>query len=129
MLKEDYVTTVDGNITEVRCKGCGNVIRKLVVDGSFGAVERVRGQTIVRERLALTCLPNYREALIQLEDGSKHVTCICDACVPRLDDPAQAQAMYQKDLDQFEKEGAVYTRKQRARQVTSVLKVAAQIGV
>lgn len=130
MLKqESYVKTEDGVITEIRCKGCGVVIRKLIPSDSHGTVERINGKIVVRERLILACLPNYREVAMEFEDGTKHVTCLCDQCAEKMGDPEVVRKVYHQDLDQFESEGAVHRHGERNRKFHRLLKVAPQIGV
>lgn len=124
---KSYVVTQGEATTEVRCKGCGVVIRKLIPVESFGAVERINGQVIVRERLLLTCLPNYREVMVEFDDSTKHVTCLCDQCAQKMDDATFAQNIYHQDLDQFEAEGMKCKHGERHRKLHKLLKIAPQV--
>lgn len=108
-LKPDYVRYEKGNIVEVFCKVCGLTIRKMIPSDIGQEVTRRGNQTIIRERLVLASLPNYREVLISCDDGSAHVTCVCQDCAPKLNDPAVREECYACDLGQWSKEGVVAT--------------------
>ena len=86
MLSEN-TTWKNGNLTEVRCRGCGTLIRALVPDDAFREVKVINGQRVVHERLVLACLPQYREVLLECGGGpgdnfvkSGHVACMCAGC-------------------------------------------------
>jgi hypothetical protein len=95
-------------MSEVACKGCGAQIRGLVAAEQAGEITKRGNKTVIRERVVLACLPNYREVLLQASDGSRHVTCMCDQCASKLSDPVLAEAVYCMDLEQWSKEGAVH---------------------
>lgn len=103
----DYVISVRGNISEILCKVCGVTIRKLIPSDEYGEVLRHGSRTIVRERLVLACLPNYREVKLAFNDGSSHVTCVCADCALKLSDPGIREEVYAMDLQQWASEGDV----------------------
>lgn len=70
-----------GQIWKVNCPCCGTTIRHMIPDDSMSVSEHANGKVVVRERLVLACLPNYREVLMQMDDGSKHVAPMCAQCV------------------------------------------------
>jgi hypothetical protein len=79
-MESNYITEKHGQIWEVRCKKCGVPIRGMRPDDTWTEKSRIGSQTIVRERLVLACYANYREVLIEMDDGSRHVTCLCETC-------------------------------------------------
>lgn len=103
----NYVTFKDGNITEVRCKVCSVPIRKLVASEQNEEVIRVGSRTIIRERVILSSLPNYREVLLKCDDGSAHVTPVCGECAPKLSDAGVREECYSADLKMWSREGEV----------------------
>lgn len=99
----NYITEDRSGITEVRCKCCGALIKKLLPDSKGEQIERREDRVVVRERLVLTTLPNYREVEIEFDDGSKHITPCCADCANHLDEEL-IEAMYAADLDRWQKE-------------------------
>jgi hypothetical protein len=106
-VKPDYVRFEHGSITEVFCKVCGVTIRKMIPVDEQPEVQRIGNQTIVRERVALMSLPNYREARILCDDGSAHVTPVCVDCAGKLDQDGIREECYSLDLQQWGREGLV----------------------
>lgn len=103
----EYVTFQNGNITSILCKVCGVTIRKLIASEQHEEITRVGNRTVIRERLVLASLPNYREVLLKCDDGSAHVTPVCDSCAPRLNDAGIREECYAADLKMWSREGAV----------------------
>jgi hypothetical protein len=97
-------------MSEVVCKGCGEVIRALVPSEQAPEPIRRGGQVVLRERGVLAC------------DGSKHVTCMCMNCADKLNDPKFAEAMYCMDLETWATEGDVHPA-HIERKVDKVLRV------
>jgi len=125
---EDYCTFRNRELWEVRCKGCGTIIRKMLPIEELSVKRIVRGVTLIQERLALACLANYREVLIAFDDGSKHVTPMCVECATtRLQDKDLLEAVYTADLEQWKREGAGVSEVDARRKPNRVAKVAEQI--
>jgi len=99
-----------GAMSEVVCKLCGTPIRALVPAEGEPEVVRYKDRTVVKERVILACLPNYREVELLGSDGSTHTTCVCDTCAPKLADPVVAEATYCMDMEQWSKDGPVHPR-------------------
>ena len=103
---DDYIVMQYGQIWEVKCKGCGTTIKKMVPHDAFSVSEKVNGRTIVRERLILAPLPSYREVLMEFDDGSKHVTPMCVDCSTKMtNDANMREQAYAADVKQWSSEG------------------------
>lgn len=83
-MTEKYITYEHGVIWEVRCPCCNVPIRKMVVAERPLATEKINNQLVTKEHLVLACLPNYREVLMAMGDGSFHVSPMCEACANDL---------------------------------------------
>lgn len=83
-----YVHRGTLGIEEVRCKCCGDPVRKLIPHEDFSETRIVDGRPVIVQRLMLGTLPNYTEIRIEFDDGSRHVTLACDCCAGKftLDD-------------------------------------------
>jgi len=90
-------------IDAVLCKGCGTIIRSLVVHDQFTSVQRKAEQTIIRERLTMANTPLYTEVEIVMEDGSTHITSACLACAEKATDD-ELEHWYEADLDMMDEE-------------------------
>lgn len=106
-LAEDYVKFDRGNIVEVLCKVCGKTIRKMIPMDDAPEVVRRGSQTIIREKMVLACLPNYREVKVLFADGSSHVTPVCVDDAGKLSDAGIREEVYAIDLKQWAREGEV----------------------
>lgn len=109
-------------ITELRCPSCGVAIAKLLPVGAQ-KITRIKSQTIIQEGMSLAYLANYREVLMQMNDGSRHVMNCCVECAALASDPATAVAMYAANLSQWSSEGAALSDAMCDRSPTEVLKV------
>jgi len=56
----------------------------MIADDKPLASEKINGKTVIRERMVLSCLPNYREVRMAMNDGSFHVAPICASCAVDL---------------------------------------------
>lgn len=92
-------------LTEVVCRGCGHVIAKTMPVGPQ-KVRRLGQQTIIQEAVQMAYLANYREVLIEMSDGGKHVGNACVDCVEELrSDPDALHTFYAMDLAQWQSRG------------------------
>lgn len=108
LAKPDYVKFKRRELVEVACKGCGTPIRTMAPDTDFGTERRAGNRIVVQERLTMICLNNYRELLLEMNDGSKHVTNACADCAMKaLTDDGLRDALYAADLQQWATEGPV----------------------
>lgn len=92
-------------ITEVRCPGCGVVIKKLAEVGAQ-QITRVKNQTFISTQMQLISLANYREVALEMTDGTRHVTNACDRCVEEMTDPMVATGIYAANLSEFSDKGS-----------------------
>ncbi len=110
-------------LTELMCPLCGVLIAKLLPVGSQN-IRRVKGQTIIQEGVALARLASYREVLLDMNDGSRHVVNVCAECAGHMHDPMVSVARYAADLAQWSSEGSTLTDDTCNRSPVAVLKVA-----
>lgn len=101
---ESYCTFENGMLVELRCRVCATPIAKLIPHDRPKIV-RQGVQTFITERMVFGYLPNYREVLLTMDDGSQHVTNCCADHVDTFRDPVTAAASYAKDLTQWSSEG------------------------
>ncbi len=90
-------------VSKVKCK-CGQTLQELRPIPEMQETERVKGATIIRERVAMFTNAAYTEVVITFADGSKHVTPSCKDCVARGFDLATLDVMYAADMDRWDKE-------------------------
>jgi len=129
-MHDDYVTMKNGQIWEIRCKGCGTPIKTMLADDQPSETEKINGRTIVRERLYLAALSNYKEVLITFEDGSKHVTPMCADCAVKMQtDKKLVQSVYEADVKQWKSEGQKINKRDEKRKAAKVDRIASVIGV
>lgn len=95
-----YVKFGSMGIEEVSCKCCGVPIRKLIPDDRFAESRNINGRNVVCERLVLSTLPNYVEVMIYFDDGSKHVTFMCEEDSKKLTND-QLEWLYCADLNEW----------------------------
>lgn len=125
--RDSYTTASRAQgVTEVRCPGCGTVIRKMLPVGPQ-AITRVKNQTFVSEQMQLVCLANYREVLLEMTNG-RHVLCTCDRCALEVHDPMFATALYAASLAEMSAEGARLSDAMCNRGPVGVLKIADTIS-
>ena len=99
-----YVHRGTMGIEEVCCKCCGDPVRKLMPDENFTEERIVNGKHILVQRLILGTLSNYSEVRIEFDDGSRHITTVCEHCGPKLtvDD---LEWLYCSDLQEWMVDG------------------------
>lgn len=103
-----YITRSASGIDEVRCKCCGSPIQGLVADDSFAETRKVKGRDVIVERLKLCTLAGYTEVKISFDDGSHHVTSLCEACASKLT-MDEAEWVYCCDLNDWMAAGDGYS--------------------
>lgn len=122
----DKFAEYDGRqVSHVACRLCGSVIARWMPVGKQ-EISRVKNQTFIDTKIAFTYLPNYREVLMEMSDGNKHVANMCADCAGKLDEDAM-QAAWSMDLSQWASEGATLSDSTCNRYPIRVLKVAAEI--
>lgn len=126
MITDHMIKDKDGNLTEIRCKGCGTTIQSMREIGPV-AVHRDQDSRIRTVRVALMPNSQYRELTIQCTDSkgrrSAHVTHLCKKCVTTYaNNTAALQEFMRMDLQwQAEHEGGTLFHKDfMARKVTGV---------
>lgn len=100
-----------GELAAIYCKGCG---RKIKGERLHGNPERqklddpgMRQRTVLLlQRVVVGPLPGYTEVVIEMEDGDRHETHICEGCLTKLDDPEALAAFYLADLETMAEEFA-----------------------
>lgn len=101
--KWDYCTINEfGQVDEVYCKCCGVRIMG-PRDWGDPQVYKANDKTntvIVRQRVRIMPFDNYSMTIIEMEDGSQHLTVACKACCKKLQDaaPHELQHVYIADL-------------------------------
>jgi len=99
----DYLKYGEFGIEEVRCKLCSSVIKRLAVVPDLERVERRGTQTIVTQPVVLKELANYTEVLMEMDDGSAHVTPMCIECAKSVQ-AEDLEDMYEIDMGQASKD-------------------------
>lgn len=95
-LKDFHYIKIDNGVVEkVTCKNCGSVLQNLVPDERYTKTEKINGKIIIYKYLVMAQTPNYDELIIEMEDGSKHMTPICKVCKTKSID---INSIYQADL-------------------------------
>lgn len=79
-----YVRYGTAGIEEIDCKLCGRPIRKLVPHDNFHEQRDINGRQVLVEKLVLATLPLYVEVEINFDDGTRHVTNLCQLCAEHL---------------------------------------------
>lgn len=129
LARANFIEMKAREIVKVYCSICGMLIRGLVPDTDFGIQRTHRGRTVVQERLRLACNAEYREVLMEMDDGSKHVTNACSECAGKLiGDADLREAIYASDLATWAFEGGQLPDAYFTRQPVRVLKIANVIG-
>ena len=90
-----------GQLVAIYCKGCGTKIKGL---RPMGNPEVVRVEDDQRTRLLIQKvqvgpLAGYVEITVEMEDGDRHETHACLACLPKLDAPEALEAFFLADLE------------------------------
>ena len=67
-------------VSKVKCK-CGQTLAELRPVPEMQKVERIKGKTIIHERVAMCTNASYTEIEITFDDGSKHITPTCRDCI------------------------------------------------
>ena len=94
----------------VLCKACGVEIAGFVGEG---------------RSLRFRQHPHYREVKIAFDDGTFHVTCLCDVCIRReeMSDPKFLQALHTADLWTLRKQVPTLAQKCGKRKAVEVVGV------
>lgn len=92
----------NGNIDKVLCKGCGAVLQSLVPDERYTYSKIVNGQKVVYKMLVMAQTQQYSEVAIEMEDGSAHITALCQTCATH---PPNLQDLYAADLSRLSEIG------------------------
>jgi len=101
--KRDYIEhneKCDSLIDAVYCKMCGCKIKSLIPDDRFEESKTINGKIVIFQRLILAETSNYREILIEFDDGSAHVTCACNSCIAKMQS-ADLEEIYATDMDDW----------------------------
>lgn len=101
--KWDYCTVNQfGQIEEVYCKCCGDRVMGLREWGDPEVYDSKDKQNtvIVRQKVRVLPFDNYAMAIMEMQDGSKHLTVACQHCCDKLREmtPEQLHAFYVADL-------------------------------
>lgn len=89
-------------IVRVGCPICDRTLQDLVVVGGENNewVERVNGKDYIVRHVMLAPTDAYREAKIEFDDGSMHVTPICDRCINAATE-AQMQEIFDSEVKRW----------------------------
>lgn len=98
-----YVKYGSAGIEAINCKLCGQPLRELRPDDRFQERRAINGKEVIIERLALATLGPYTEVRIDFDDGSHHVTCLCQECANSLA-AEHLEAVYVMDMDVMQAE-------------------------
>lgn len=98
-----YVKYGSAGIEAIHCKLCGQPLRELRPDDRFQERRTINGRDVIVERLALLTLQPYTEVRIDFDDGSHHVTCLCQECANSLT-VEHLEAVYAMDMDVMQAE-------------------------
>jgi hypothetical protein len=100
----DYIEELGRfGISKIKCK-CGQTLQELRPVPGMQETERIKGATIIRERVAMFTNAAYTEVVITFTDGSKHVTPICVDCVRRGLSIEQLDDIYAADMERWDEE-------------------------
>lgn len=100
-----YAKMERGGITELACSLCDAVIAKWMPSGQQ-TIRRKGTQTFIQDPMVFSYLANYREVELEMDDGSKHVTNLCESCMPKLSNgDGLLEDLYASDLAQWASEG------------------------
>ena len=80
----DHVKFSKYGIDQVLCKCCGAAIKGTVVSDEWAETRIINGKTVVFQRLVQAELAGYAEIEILFNDGSKHITHCCAACISHI---------------------------------------------
>lgn len=104
LAKFDYIQESGRfGISKVSCK-CGQTLQELRPVPEMQETEHRKGQTIIRERVAMYTNASYTEIEIIFVDGSKHVTPSCKDCIKDGISLEVLQDMYIADMDRWDQE-------------------------
>jgi hypothetical protein len=90
-------------VSKVSCK-CGHTLQQLRAIPEMSETEVIKGQTIIRERIAMFTNASYTEIVITFDDGSKHVSPVCGDCILRGFTENVLNDIYACDMDRWDKE-------------------------
>lgn len=111
-------------LTSISCSLCRVEIARLMPVGNQ-VIRRVKNQTFIQEGVMMGRLANYREVLMEMDDGSKHVSNLCVDCATKIaTDSSLREALYSADLSQWSSEGNRLSDEICTRKPVSVLQTA-----
>ena len=84
-------------VCSVKCK-CGQTLCELQPVPEMQEIQRTKGQTIIRERIAMFTNSAYNEIEITFADGSKHITMACGSCIQKGFEPGDLDNIYAADM-------------------------------
>lgn len=90
-----------GNIHEVRCKFCGTTIMgwRQVGQPEIDVIPDQQHTRLITQKVALLRFGTYRELLIRFDDGSLHITPVCNDCVNKDFTPEQLEDCHLCDME------------------------------
>lgn len=89
-------------IIQIRCKCCGSAIIGLRPIGDPATRPAGDGRTIISEqRVSCGPLPSYRELIVDMDNGGRHVTHCCADCAQSPINGETLEAMYLADLEEM----------------------------
>lgn len=118
-----------GNIEHIVCKLCGTTIagmQDMEQGKELDKKTKTWIKTVVRQ---FRRFPNYAEVKIEFEDGSAHVTNLCDRCAQENIEPDILKAIYNADIDMEEKQGNKHTALLRKRVPSRVVTISLGGGI
>lgn len=99
-----YVHRGNFGIEEVRCKCCGDPVRKLMPHPDFQEERLINGKRVFAQGLMLATTAAYTEVMMDFDDGSRHVTVMCEECAKRLT-LEECEWLYCGDLEEWMVDG------------------------
>lgn len=99
-----YVHRGNFGIEEVRCKCCGTPVRRLMPHPDFSEERLINGQRVWVQAMTLGTCPEYTEVMMDFDDGSRHVTVVCQDCSKHLT-LEQCEWLYCGDMEEWMVDG------------------------
>ena len=92
----------------VLCKGCGEPLITTVEVEDLRETQRGKGHTTTTKYLTQAATPAYRVVTLEMSDGSKHQTPMCENCA--RDPNTDWQAIYTADTERLRQLGQDVTQ-------------------
>lgn len=88
-----------GNIQQILCRSCPAILATLVQHGDV-VQRRIQGTPTIIEtvRMKFSRVTGHAQIVMEMEDGSKHISSMCRACAHRVQD-ADLEEIYLSDLE------------------------------